>query len=250
MFIAKDTAGNRQPITMSPSIAFGPVPNSSYVLFGTGKFLEIADKTNNATQSAYMVYDNGDPNLDVLIGVRDSAVSGRGRLKRGTVTAGTGTVAVPGFTLGRGATIADSEAIRSGWYFDFPTSGERQISNGSIVGTKALFGSLIPAVTATTGTCSVTSGGGYGYVVDIGSGNGVAVVSNVGILGEPIPFETGSAAYSPTDSTGRRLKTVTTTTGFQGSLGVAVAGSGGTFTTTVAAGRLSWRQINNYQDLK
>ena len=250
MFIAKDTAGNRQPITMSPSIAFGPVPNSSYVLFGTGKFLEIADKTNNATQSAYMVYDNGDPNLDVLIGVRDSAVSGRVRLKRGTVTAGTGTVAVPGFTLGRGATIADSEAIRSGWYFDFPTSGERQISNGSIVGTKALFGSLIPAVTATTGTCSVTSGGGYGYVVDIGSGNGVAVVSNVGILGEPIPFETGSAAYSPTDSTGRRLKTVTTTTGFQGSLGVAVAGSGGTFTTTVAAGRLSWRQINNYQDLK
>ena len=249
MFIAKDTAGNRQPITMSPSIAFGPVPYSSYVLFGTGKFLELPDKTNNAVQSAYMVYDNGSSNVDTLIGVRESGVSGRVRLKRGTVNVGAGTVAVPAFTLGRGATAVDSETIRSGWYFDFPTSGERQISNGSIVGTKALFGSLIPAVTPTTGTCSVLPGGGYGYIVDIGSGNGVAVVSNVGILGEPIPFEL-PPEYTPTDSTGRRIKTVTTTTGFQGSLGVAVAGAGGTFTTTVAAGRLSWRQINNYLDLK
>lgn len=249
MFIAKDTAGNKQPITMSPSIAFGPVANSSYVLFGTGKFLELADKTNNATQSAYMVYDTGYANLDALIGTRDSAVSGRVRLKRGTVTVSSGTVAVPGFTLGRGTTALDSEVVRSGWYFDFPTSGERQISNASIVGNKALFGSLIPAVTATSGTCNVSSGGGYAYVVDM-SGNGTALASTVGILGEPIPFETGSAAYGPTDSTGRRTKTITTTTGLQGSSGVAVAGSSGTFTTTVTAGRLSWRQIHNYLDLK
>ena len=250
MFIAKDTSLNRQPITMSPSIAFGPVANSSYVLFGTGKFLELADKTNNATQSAYMIYDNGVANLDVLIGVRESAVSGRARLKTGTVTVSTGTVSVPSFTLGRAATAVNTETVRSGWYFDFPTSGERQISNASIVGTKALFGSLIPAVTATTGTCNVSNGGGYAYVVDM-SGNGTALASTVGILGEPIPFETGTAAYSPTDSTGRRTKTITTTTGLQGSSGVAVAGGGGgTFTTTVAAGRLSWRQVHNYLDLK
>ena len=248
MFIAKDATGNRQPITMSPSIAFGPVPDSSYVLFGTGKFLELADKTNNAVQSAYMVYDNGKSNVDALIGIRESAVSGRFRLKKGTVSVGLGTVTVPAFTLGRGTTVVDTEAIRSGWYFDFPTSGERQISNGSIIGTDYIFGSLIPAVTAATGTCSITDGGGYGYIVNIANGSGKAVASTVGILGEPIPFET--VTYGATDSTGRRAKIITTLTGFQGSLGVAAAGAGGNQTTILAAGRLSWRQINNYQDLK
>ncbi len=223
------------------------MPDSSYVLFGTGKYLEATDKTSVAGQSAYMVYDNGQPNFDTLIGVRESAVSGRTRLKQGTVNSTLGTVTVPAFTLGRGATNLDSEVIRSGWYFNFPTSGERQISNASILGAKAIFGSLIPAISTANGSCSAVQGSGNVYTVDLAGGNGSAVVSTVGILSEPIPFEINSSTYTPTDSTGRRIKTTTYTSVTPGSLGVAVAS---TVSIQVAAGRLSWRQINNYRDLQ
>ena len=251
LFIASSDAAGlvRQPITMSPSIAFGPVPDSSYIVFGTGKYLEASDKTTTTQQSAYMVYDNGTATPDTLIGTRKSAVSGRARLKPGTVNGTTGVVSVPAFTLGRAATANEAtEAVRSGWYFDYPMSGERQISNATILGPTAIFGSLIPSVTAATSSCSAADGGGNVYTVNIASGNGTGVRSTVGILGEPLVAEiTGATTTTSTDSTGRRVKTTTSQILQQGSIGIGV---GTTVTTQTIVGRLSWRQINNYQDLK
>lgn len=249
LFIATDSGGLRQPITMSPSIAFGPVQDSSYIVFGTGKYLEASDKTTNTQQSAYMVYDNGTATPDTLIGTRISAISGRVRLKPGTANGTTGVVSVPAFTLGRAATANEAtEAVRSGWYFDYPMSGERQISNATLLGATAIFGSLIPSVTAAASSCSAADGGGNVYTVNIASGNGTGIRSTVGILGEPLVAEiTGATTLTATDSTGRRVKTTTSQVLQQGSIGIGV---GTTVTTTSIAGRLSWRQINNYQDLK
>ena len=249
LFIAKDAAGVAQPITMSPSIAFGPTPDSRYILFGTGKYLEVSDKTTTEAQSAYMVFDNGSATGDAITGARESAISGRTRLKPGTVNVGTGAVSVAAFTLGRAATVDQAtEAVRSGWYFDFPSSGERQISNATILGNKTVFGTLIPGVAAAAGSCSAAPGGGKVYEVTIASGNGTSANSTVGIQGEPLVGEVADATtYTPTDSTGRRVKTTVHQVIQQGSVGLA---SGSTVTTTSIAGRLSWRQINNYQDLK
>ena len=250
LFIATDSTGLvRQPITMSPSIAFGPVQDSSYIVFGTGKYLEASDKTTTAQQSAYMVYDNGTATADTLIGTRQSAISGRARLKPGTANGTTGVVSVAAFTLGRAATANEAtEAVRSGWYFDYPTSGERQISNATVFGPIAIFGSLIPSVTAAASSCSAADGGGNVYTINIASGNGTAVRSRVGILGEPLPVDVPDATTTTsTDSTGRRIKTLTKQVFQQGAIGIGI---GTTVTTTSIAGRLSWRQINNYQDLK
>ena len=249
LFIASSDAAGlvRQPITMSPSIAFGPVQDSSYIVFGTGKYLEASDKTTTTQQSAYMVYDNGTATPDT--GTRKSAVSGRARLKPGTVNGTTGVVSVPAFTLGRASTANEAtEAVRSGWYFDYPMTGERQISNATVFGPIAIFGSLIPSVTAAASSCSAADGGGNVYTINIASGNGTAVRSSVGILGEPLPVDVPDATTTtPTDSTGRRIKTLTKQVFQQGSVGIGI---GTTVTTTSIAGRLSWRQINNYQDLK
>ena len=249
LFIAKDASGNAQSITMSPSIAFGPILDSRYIVFGTGKYLEVSDKTTTTQQSAYMVYDNGSATPDVITGARQSAISGRLRLKPGTVNTTTGVVSVAGFTLGRAATLDHTtEVVRSGWYFDYPVSGERQISNATILGPTAIFGSLIPVVTAATSSCGAAAGGGNIYTVNIASGNGTAVKSTVGILGEPLVAEISGATRSlPTDSTGRRTKFTTSQVIQQGSTGIGV---GTTVTTQTTTGRLSWRQINNYQDLK
>jgi type IV pilus assembly protein PilY1 len=115
-----------------------------------------------------------------------------------------------------------------------------------------VFGSLIPAISSST-ACSASGGGGNQYTLDILTGNGKSVGSSVGILGEPLVVEISSATtYSPSDSTGRRTKTITSQVFQQGSNGIA-AGSGSstnTLTRTVITGRITWRQINNYQDLK
>ena len=247
LFVARDASGNIQPITMAPSIAYGPVLDSgaitSYVTFGTGKYLEVADKTSTAQQTVYMVYDNGSAKNDTST-AGHGAIDGRGRLQAGTANAATGVITVPSFTLGRPNKDSDTTQ-RAGWYFDFPTSGERQISSSTVVGNSIVFGSLIPI--ASVGSCSA-AGGGNQYTVNIASGSGTAISSSVGIMGEPLVAEvSGATAYSTSDSTGRRIKTVTSQVIQQGSIGLSL---GGTTSTQIVAGRLSWRQINNYQDLK
>ncbi|MFI5446651.1 pilus assembly protein [Polaromonas sp. UC242_47] len=247
MFIAKDSAGNVQPITVAPSIVYGPIANSSLILFGTGKYLETSDKSTTGAQSVYMVYDNASSSLDSTASTATSAISGRSRLKAGTAVASSGVVTVPAFTVGRATTNTDAETLRSGWYFDYPNARERQISNATVFGDKLIFGSLIPGITATN-ACAASGGGGNQYTIDILGGSGNSVGSSVGILGEPLVAEISSATLvTASDSTGRRIKTITSQVFQQGSDGVAASS---TKTRTVITGRLTWRQINNYQDLK
>lgn len=246
LFIAKDASGNTQPITMAPSIAFGSERDTSYIFFGTGKYYETSDKISTLQQTEYMIFDNGRNNGDSSpVGV--SAISGRARLKQSTVDASTGVISTPSFIPGRAATNINTEAIRSGWYADLPISGERQISSATISGSEIIFGTLIPGNSGSS-SCDASGGGGNQYTVDIATGNGTLISSGVGILGEPLVSEiSGATTYTPTDSTGRRIKTITSQIFQQGSSGVSV---GRTTSMSIAAGRLSWRQINNYQDLK
>lgn len=247
LYIAKDASANVQPITMPPSIANGPIPGTRYVLFGTGKYLETSDKITTSNQSVYMVYDNASSSADTSP-AGESAISSRLRLKQGTANASTGAITVPAFTLGRAVTNIDTEVIRSGWYFDLPTSGERQISAAIFSGNSAIFGSMIPGSASASGSCIAGDGGGNLYEVNFASGNGKASASTVGLLGEPLVMEiTGATTSTPTDNTGRRLKTVTSRVMPLGSNGVS---AGVATTKTVITGRLSWRQINNFQDLK
>ena len=251
LFIAKDASGNVQPITMAPSIASGPTRSSRYVFVGTGKYMESADKSSTAQQSAYMLYDDNLVKGGDSSPIGASAISGRTRLRVGTVNASTGIITVQAFTPGRALSGTDdltvNTTVRSGWYFDFATSGERQTSGATISREKISFGSLIPG-TSSASTCAAGGGGGNQYTVNIAGGNGILASSAVGLLGEPMLIEIpGATSYTSFDSTGKRQKTVTYKVIQQGSAGI---GTGSTVTVTTAAGRLSWRQINNYQDLK
>lgn len=251
LFIAKNASGNIQPISAPPSVIYGPIPDSSYVVFGTGKYLETTDKTSTETQSYYMVYDNATTTLDGTASSATSAIKSRLRLKAGTAAAGV--ITVPTFTLGRATTDTDTSNPRSGWVVDFPLSKERQISKGAVTGADSLtFGSLYPGV-ASTSACSNTPGGGNVYTLTISSGSGTSRVSDVGILGEPLLVDLpGATTNTPSDSTGRRTKTITKMVVQQGSSGLSVGSSGTQYTqtSTVVTGRMTWRQINNYQDMK
>ena len=63
LYVARDSASHRQPITSRPEVGRGPNGNGMQILFGTGKFLE--DPTDQLApgfdQSFYGIYD---PNTD------------------------------------------------------------------------------------------------------------------------------------------------------------------------------------------
>lgn len=257
LFTARSATGSVQPITMSPSIIAGQRSASMYVAFGTGKYLEADDRASSAPQSFYAIYDNATTTLDGGSGA--AAVSGRGRLAMGTFTAAStgttgttttttsdGSIDVPAFTPGRATSDTDTTQ-RSGWYLDYPSSGERQITNAQLSGDILAFSSLIPGSAGAAAVCGVSGGGGRGYLLNIDTGDGDTFISKVGILGAPIVLDLANATESTSNSTGRRLRTITSQVVSQGSSGFSQVT---TTKRTVIAGRLSWRQINNYQDLK
>lgn len=244
LYIARDASNKVQPITVEPALISAP-NNSTVVLFGTGRYFESADNVVNSStqnQSVYAIFDNNS-------GVADrsspaSVVGGRGRLQAGSVSSA-GVVTVPSFFFGRATSDTDATQ-RSGWYFDFREPGERQISSFGTFGVNAIFGSVVPP-DALAGSCGV--GSGKQYSVNVATGNGSSQVSTVGILGEPLVLELpGASTLSLVDNTGRRVKTERGQIILQGSTGLVALPTQPTDAFQV--GRLSWRQISNYHELK
>lgn len=234
-FTAKDSSARVQPISVEPTLLNGP-NNTTLVLFGTGRYFEPADNVVNSstqTQSIYMLHDN------------DERISGRAVLQTRTANAVTGVVSGPDFVFGLPTTT--NPALRKGWYFDLPISGERQISRIIPNGNLAVFGSVVPP-DAQAGACG--AGNGNQYVVPITPGiAGSLTKSQIGILGEPLIIELVDAGTpAKVDNTGRGIKKIVTKVVTSGSTGTATLS--GTQTEVVTVGRLSWRQISNYQELK
>lgn len=246
LYVAKDSTGTVQPISMAPTLVASQLPTGTYVNFGTGKYLEADDRSSTTPNSFYSIFDNSTTTADSNP-IGSGIVSSRARLKAGTIDASTGVVNVDPFVWGRAATDGDTTQ-RSGFFVDYSTAGERQISNATLVGDTLVFGSLIPGSTGGANSCGVTGGSGREYRVNVDTGDGTSKISTVGILGQPLVTELTSATVSTTsDNTGRRVRTITNSVFNQGSGGINLSG---TQTTKIFAGRLSWRQINNYQDLK
>ena len=234
-YVAKDGAAVIQPITGEPAIT-NAFAGNKLVSFGTGKYLEVSDTSvpSSQTDSFYTLLDNG------------SAITGRSVLQQGSVSS-SGTVTVPAFTYGTPPPTGTS-TLKMGWYVDFDkSSGERQISDITAAFGQLFFGSLSP----TKGSCG--EGGGRFYAVNALTGNGVSEISQVGILAAPLILEIGNTSLSNSDTSGQRRanrKLAVITQGSKG-LKVAATGTGGTtLFATQQVGRLSWRQLNNYQENK
>jgi type IV pilus assembly protein PilY1 len=236
LFVAKDALGNVQPITMTPKLVYGP-NKGTIVMFGTGKYLETSDTivASAKQQSVYAIND-------IKPGTRPKNVAGRGFLEKGVV--GSGTITVASFIWGRASTVTDTTQ-RSGWFFDYAATGERQLGDFTTDGTMLYFGSLIPPQSLTA-TCD--SGTGNIYAINFATGNGSSTPSTVGIVGQIFIQETIDADISNSDSTGRRTSSSTKRMLIKGADGYSAPAVD--IKTVSTLGRLSWRQINNYYELK
>ena len=232
-FVAMDSAGTAQPISSEPVITHGFF-DSKLVSFGTGKYLEVQDTSvpSSVTNTFYTLLD------------KSAAVSGRSVLQAGSVSS-SGTVTVPAFVYGTPPATGTS-TLKLGWYVDLDRSiGERQISDITGAFGQLFFGSLFP----TKGSCG--EGGGKFYAVNALTGNGTSELSSVGILAAPLILEIGNSAITNSDSSGQRTVTRKIAVITQGSKGLKVAAtSGGGLNYSQQVGRLSWRQLNNFQENK
>ena len=143
LFTAMDPAATpvAQPITSKPEVGRGPRGQGMVVLFGTGKFLEQADKTPTQTQTFYGILDpNAGDATDMVAG--RASLTAQTILFEGNRTFGTETVPIR---------ITSQNAVANrGWYMDLlsPNApafrGEMQVSNSALRAGRIIFTTLIP----------------------------------------------------------------------------------------------------------
>jgi type IV pilus assembly protein PilY1 len=241
VFVARDGQGVRQPITMQPRVVFAP-GGGYIVLFGTGKFLEEADAApgNFSVQSFYGI-------LDTTAG--GYSVAGRSELTLRLLEKSGNGFKVSGEAVPYGTKSAGSK----GWYLDFFDSaktGERSVTNPLTTSGYLFFNSLIPAINPCDG------GGGRTYVLDtlngLPSNSITGLLSTIGMLSSPVPFETGTEV-GDRNAVGRRaVKKKYTVVNF----GTSVKKDGANTSVSESieahppAGRFSWREILNWQELR
>jgi type IV pilus assembly protein PilY1 len=237
LFVATDKDGNVQPIAMTPKLVFGP-NRSTIVMFGTGKYLEVTDNNLEPirTQSVYAIND-----IEVG-GSKPKFVESRDYLEKGQSSAGV--ISINSFVWGRASKKNDKDE-RSGWFFDYATNGERSVSDFTVAGLNIYFGSVVPPQNLTD-PCS--GGGGNIYAINFATGNGTASASEVGLIGQIFVQKTIASTISNSDSTGRRTESTTERLLIKGTEGYQLPPTD--IKNVSALGRLSWRQINNYDELR
>ncbi len=235
LFEARDDEGRRQPISHAPQAVFAP-GGGYLILFGTGTDDE--QTANFAVQSFYAVKDSAASPPEM--------VNGRSELAR-RVLSGDAAYTIDGDEFGYSGARA-----KKGWYFDFPyssTDGERLGGGPVVAGGTVLVSTIIPGADPCEGPSTRT------YVLDTLYGfafdrSGAALGGNStgkkrkGPL--PVILELSAISAAPTPTGAAR---VTRKLGVVHLQGDGAAAEVEQVDISVPAGRVSWREVANWQEL-
>lgn len=246
MYVAATAEGKAQPVSAAPAIFHGP-RGSYLVAFGTGKYLEPWDNGVHAAtrkQSFYVLFD--DPQAGPVADSKGrAAFDGRTRLQAGTVNLANGSITVPTFYWNT-PRASDGKTRKAGWYLDLPRSGpqggEQQVHAPLIFGGEVFFRTLLPPGPAD----GCKGGGGYLYAAHLATGLG-SVVSAASAQGAPVLLRLG-AERSGSDGSGMRRKVETAVVALPS--GAGALGLSAPRTASSLVGRISWRQIADYRELR
>lgn len=230
-FLAKDSSGNRQPITGGISISINPSDYSTWVHFGTGRFLTASDLSDKSVQSLYGVKDIGS----------NSALT-RSALQQRSIVSET----LSGGTTYRFLTdygVLDS--TKKGWYFDLkdPTAGAE---GERIVGTPREIAGQLRVTSGIPGSSACDPvDGGFLYILDAFRGTSSAF--------QPVDTNGDGTVDNDDKINGKTVGGVSLSHGLPGDdtqTGdlLTIGGSDtGTDTKKVkddsSSGRVSWREI-------
>jgi type IV pilus assembly protein PilY1 len=155
LYVARNDAGVRQPISAAPVLLEHPSGVGYVVSFGTGRYLVTADKTSTGVQSLYGIWDRktaGEATSSSLTASRTRAnlqAQSLGTSTTGGVTTyNLSSTAVAWYD--NSGNSADANVAKWGWYFDFPQSGERLVYDMTLYGSSIILSTITPQ----TGTCT------------------------------------------------------------------------------------------------
>ncbi|MGC8698424.1 MAG: PilC/PilY family type IV pilus protein, partial [Halothiobacillus sp.] len=249
VFVAKDAGGAPQPITSLTSLAYDSATNSTFALFGTGKYLSNADVSNTQTQTWYGLRVG--TGADLMTTALATAPNVTNTTARSALT--------PRYAVDVGVNRATSLQVagdmnnKAGWFMDLPQTGERIINRTQFIAGKAVVTTLIPKV---SDPCNTIPAGalmgvdpftGANQVSDYGLGT--TTISYTNAAGQPVSavvaingqvFASGPAGGVTAVYTadGKVSITFNTLGGGQVNLGPLNLGGGST-------GRVSWRELVN-----
>jgi len=249
-FNAVDDKGNAQPITSLVTLAYDGVTNSTFALFGTGKYLASADTKDDQVQTWYGVRVGMGADLagvaSATTPVADSSTARSDLTERFAFD----------FASGDRATSAQTSDTdmnnKAGWFMDLPQTGERIVNRIQLISGKAVATTLIPKV---NDPCNTVPAGavmgvdpftGANQLVSTGNGYnlGTKIITvdgkpqQVAINGKV--FDAGPAAgvTAVRNADGTISITFNTLGGGLQSLGPLNLGGN-------QASRLSWRELTN-----
>lgn len=250
IFTARDTSGITQPITSLVSLKYDSHSNSTFVLFGTGKYLSTDDIVTTQGQTWYGIRVGMGADLSGTANANTPVVSSSST--RSDLTA---RYAVDDTNGNRATSLATAGDMNQnvGWYMDLPVTGERIVNRTQFISGKAMVTTLIPKV---SDLCNTVPKGalmivdpftGFNLSGDFGLGAttitytnaaGQTVTQTVAING--LVFDPGPAAAMTANYTasGQINLTFNSLSGGLQSRGPLTLGGG-------ASGRVSWRELVN-----
>lgn len=170
LFVATDDAGNRQSITGRLTVAMHPANFSTWVFFGTGRFMTVGDMEDKQEQSLYAIRDSGESASRSALVKRETTVVGTsgGRAVRAFQASGALPLEVelPG---------GDKTATR-GWYINLleppaqSAIGERIVSEAQVLNRVLVVASIIP-------TADACQSDGRGYINALDAFTGTSLSS-------------------------------------------------------------------------
>ena len=171
-------AGSSQPITAQPVVITLPLSGAAtpttgnMVVFGTGKFYEVADITTTTQQTLYGIWDNA-------TGFGASSTTGvplTDTTKLVQQTIGADQTGANGNTYAAISTNAvdyTGTTPKRGWYMNLPKTGQRNVYPLDLLATRFALADTISPSNVSLDPCVNTSGGtGYQYIFDALTGAG------------------------------------------------------------------------------
>lgn len=178
LFVARDTANTRQPITTAPQWATHPV-KGLMIAFGTGREMTVNDRTSTSRQTLYAIWDDVtfSPATSAMMSGGTVVANGRADLVEQTQASSVTLNGQTFFKTTSNAVPYTGTGAKRGWYMEWPELGERSVNNGGMLTNRLLFmRSRTPAngtqSNSTEETCvlNATSANEFLTVLDIVSG--------------------------------------------------------------------------------
>ena len=151
----RDSAGNPQPVTAKPLISM--VGTTLVVYVGTGRYLGSSDQSDTSQQSFYAIKDLFSTGTTPSVAIYGNPRTA-GTFVHQTYTATTCPANTPASICSSGESVVTATSpnavdfsSQSGWYFDFPRSGERNNTDPDIMKGTLLLTTNIPS----SSSCSV-----------------------------------------------------------------------------------------------